>query len=432
MARLKERKSSTKHKSISLAKLPTKVYLPLHQHLGKPCTASVKRADTVRAGQVIATSDAGIFAPLHASISGKVVTIDDWPHPTLGRGKAVIIESDQSPDLGFSPIRPKEEINRLTASELRQIIFDAGIVGLGGAAFPAHVKLNPPTKINSLIINGAECEPYLTSDTRLMIERADKILKGIDLVARCLNVADEDVYIGIGHRKPEAIEAFKPLLKDRGYKLSVLKGRCPQGGEKQLTESILNRQVSSGKVPFSIGVVVHNVATVFAIYEAVYFNKPLIERVVTVTGSCFSNPGNFLVRIGTPIKNLIDECGPFKKEPEKIIMGGPMMGVAQFSLDTPIIKGTSGVLLLSKDEVERGEEGACIRCGECIYNCPVYLMPNLINQAAEKERFDLAKELGALDCIECGLCSYVCPAKIELNQRIKYAKLRSTITCETP
>ena len=422
MAKLKEYKHLTEHKPIKTHCTPTKAYVLLRQHLGKPPAAIVKRGDVVKAGQVIATSDAGIFAPVHAPISGKVINIDDCPHPVLGRERAVIIESDKSADIEFKQAKSIEEINKLSADQLRQIIFDAGIVGLGGATFPTHVKLNPPVKIDSLIINGAECEPYLTSDSRLMIEKTDEIFKGVELVARCLG--NPKVYIAIEDNKPEAIKEFKNKIRDTRYEIRILETKYPQGGEKQLIENILNRQVPSGKVPFSIGVVVHNVGTIFAIHEAVYLNKPLIERVVTVTGSCLSNPGNFLVRIGTPIKEIIDAAGPLKKEPVKIISGGPMMGIAQFSLDTPVVKGTSGILLLSKDEVQQNEEGVCIRCGECVYNCPTQLMPTLISQASEKERCDLAKDLGVLDCIECGLCSYICPAKIELTQRIKYIKLR--------
>ena len=289
---------------------------------------------------------------------------------------------------------------------------------MGGAAFPTHIKLKPPHPVDTLIINGAECEPYLTGDYRLMLEKTKEILSGVEIVARCLGV--KKIYIAIEDNKPEAIKQF--TVHSSRVTVKVLKSAYPQGGEKQLIKNILGKEVPQGKLPFEIGVVVHNIATTFAIYEAVYKNKPLYERVVTVTGSCLMHPKNLLVRLGTPIKDLIVHCGPLKEEPAKIIIGGPMMGIAQYTDEVPVIKSTTGVILLNKEEAELQEEEFCIRCGACVRECPAGLMPCLINLASEKSFWLQAKEYGAGDCIECGLCNYVCPANRTLVQSIKRVK----------
>jgi electron transport complex protein RnfC len=298
---------------------------------------------------------------------------------------------------------------------------------MGGASFPTHIKLNPPKPVDTLIINAAECEPYLTADSRLMVEKTKEILQGIALAQKCLGV--KKVIIAIEDNKPEAINAFRNAigtLHITHYTLHILKSAYPQGGEKQLIKNILKKEVPSGKLPFDIGVVVHNVATIYAIYEAVYLNKPLYERVVTVCGSCVANPKNILAPIGAPIRELINFCGPLKEEPAKIILGGPMMGIAQYSLDVPVIKSTNGIILLNKEEarVDR-EEGPCIRCGACVRECPSGLMPTILNQASRKEMWEEAKKNSVLDCIECGSCAYVCPADINLVQAIKRAKLEA-------
>ncbi|MCM8763312.1 MAG: electron transport complex subunit RsxC, partial [Candidatus Omnitrophica bacterium] len=355
-----------------------------------------------------------------SSISGRVLSIRDYLHPILGYAKAVIIESDGQDTKEKLETRSQKEIEKLGPEEIRKLVQKAGIVGLGGAAFPTHIKLNPPRPIDTLIINGAECEPYLTSDYRLMVEKTKEIILGIDLVLRCINA--KYVYIAIEDNKPEAIKAFKGEVKNLKFKIQILKSFYPQGGEKQLIKNILDKEVPSGKLPFDIGVVVHNVATIYAIYEAVYKNKPLYERIVTVTGSCLENPKNLLVRIGTPIKDLINACGPLVKTPYKIVMGGPMMGIAQCSQDIPIIKATNGIILLSEEEARIYEEQVCIRCGACVRNCPIGLMPCIIDAASRKQDWKLAAAYGALDCIECGLCSYVCPANRWLVEAIKLAK----------
>ena len=420
MVRLAENKHYSEDKPIEKLPPPSKVYLPLIQHIGKACNPLVKIGDTVSLGQKIASIEAGVYAPIHASISGKVSAIQNWPHPVLGKTKAIAIEGDGRLDESPFHLRNQNEINNLSAANLREIVLNAGIVGMGGASFPTHIKLNPPKPVETLIINGAECEPYLTSDARLMLEKSKEVSLGIMLVARCLGI--KKIYIGIEDNKPEAIEAFS---KTPGITVKVLRSEYPQGGEKQLIKNILGKEIPRGKLPFDIGVLVQNVATIYAIYEAVYKGKPLIERVVTVSGSCVKDPKNLLVPLGTPIKNLIEFCLPLTEEPVKIIIGGPMMGLAQYTRDVPIIKSSGGLLLMSKKDSEVLEEEVCIRCGACIRSCPVGLMPCQINLASEKQMWDLTKEYGANDCIECGLCNYVCPSSRTLLQTIKRAKLES-------
>ena len=423
MARLNEYKFYTEGKKIETLPLPTKVYIPLSQHLGKPCDKiEVKPGDFVLKGQLIATSEAKVFSPIHSSISGKIAGIQDWPHPVLGKAKAIVIDSDgQDKAQSHNATRSLEEIKKLTPPQIREIVFKAGIVGMGGASFPTHIKLNPPKPVTSLIVNIAECEPYLTGDSQLTLEKNKEIILGIELVARCLAV--KDVFIAIEDNKPEAIEAMKVAAANTPYTVKVLKSQYPQGGEKQLVKSILSKEIPRGKLPFDLGVNVQNVSTVFAIFEAVYKNKPLFERVVTVTGSLLTNPKNVLCRIGAPLKELIDFCGPLKEEPAKIIVGGPMMGIAQFTDMVPVIKSTTGVSVLNKTQARAKEEDSCIRCGACVRECSMGLMPCLINQAAEKGFWQQNKDYGILDCLECGLCSFICPSNRKIVQSIKRAKL---------
>jgi electron transport complex protein RnfC len=419
MVKLEEHKSETENKAIQRLKVPAKVYIPLSQHLGKVCIPEVKIGDSVLTGQRIAGVQAHVYAPIHASISGKVSAIQDWPHPLLGRCKAIVIEGDGQDSLAVGKSKSSEEVAKLTPDDIRRIVLDAGIVGMGGASFPTHIKLTPPNPVHTLLINGAECEPYLTGDYRLMVEKTVEIIAGVELAARCLGV--RDIYLAIEDNKPEAISAFHS--KGGTLKVKVLKTQYPQGGEKQLIKSVLGKEVPQGKLPFDIGVVVHNVGTILAIYEAVYLNKPLYERVVTVSGSCVANPKNLLVRIGTPINELIADCGPLREDPAKVIIGGPMMGIAQFTDAVPVIKSTTGVLLFDKKEAAINEEEFCIRCGACVRECPSGLMPCLINLAAQKELWPQAELYGARDCIECGSCNYVCPANRRMVQSIKRAKL---------
>ncbi len=424
MVKLEEHKALTEHRVIEKGKLPAKVFIPLLQHLGKPCDmVYVKAGDLVKRGQCLASSESGLFSPVHASISGVVKQICDCSHPIVGFSRAIVIESDGKDEADERMVaRRDSEVEALSADILRTIVFESGIVGLGGATFPTHIKLSPKGQLESFILNGAECEPYLTTDHRLMIEKTDEIVKGIRLVLKMIN--PKNCYIAIEDNKPDAIERMRGYARMFDWKLIVLKSAYPQGGEKQLIKSCLGKEVPSGKLPFDVGALVHNVGTVYAIYEAVYLRKPLYERVVTVTGCCIANPKNILARIGTPVKDLIEQCGPLLKGPKKIVMGGPMTGVAQYTLEGPVIKGTGGIILFDEVEEKEEEESFCVRCGECVDNCPMGLNPGLIAMAINKEKFDLAQGLGIMDCIECGLCAYVCPGRKGIIQAIKTAKMR--------
>jgi len=421
MIKLLENKEYTEHKAIKKADFPNKVCIPLVQHFGKPCDkVLVKPGDLVKTGQMIATSEGGLFSPIHASVSGRVASISDCTHPFHGKAKAVTIESDGKDEKSYSGSRTKEEVEALSAQQIRDIIFNAGIVGLGGGTFPTHVKLDLPEPAEVFILNGAECEPYLNVDFRLMLERTDEIIAGTSIATKVLQA--KKVIVAIKDNKTEAIDKFKKANLPSNWVIKILKTRYPQGGEKQVIKSSLNKEVPQGKLPFDIGVVVNNVGTVFAIYEAVYKNKPLYEKVITVAGKNLENSENLEVRLGTTIKDLIEQCGPLKEEPTKIVMGGPMMGIAQYDLNAPVVKGTGGVILLDKNEVVEVEEEFCLRCGECVAECPMGLEPGLISLAIAKDKLDLAEEYGVMDCIECGLCSYVCPANKNLVQAIKFAK----------
>ncbi len=423
-------KDITKNKKIVEAPIPKKAILPLSQHAGAPSTPVVNVGDSVKTGSLIAQAKGLISANLHSSVSGKVIAIEDSPHPIIGISKAIIIESDGQDTKASLDSMPAKDVSALLKEEIAALIKEAGIVGLGGAAFPTFVKLNPPPakKIDTLIINGAECEPFLTCDHRLMLEKPKEIILGTQLIAKVLGV--KDIIIGIEDNKLDAIEGIRSVLfrmKDENCRVNVvnLKTQYPQGGEKQLIKMLLNREVPSGGLPLDIGVVVNNVQTVFAVYEAVYLRKPLYERIITVSGSFPSVAKNILVRIGTPIKDVLDYCGLSPKDSVyKIVMGGPMTGVAQCNLNAPIIKGASGILILGKKFGLKEEELDCIRCSRCIEACPAGLMPCAIGLSVKKDRFDIAGSYDPFDCIECGSCSYVCPSKIPLVQLIKLAKVK--------
>lgn len=408
--------------SIRKARLPKAVYIPLLQHTGSPCLALVKPGSTVKTGQLIAKAEKFISSPVHASISGVVKKIDKYPHPVLGEYDAVLIESDGADTMDPS-IKERRNAHLISISQLRDIIRDAGIVGLGGGAFPTHVKLTLPESkpIDSIILNGAECEPYLTSDHRLMLEKKTEIIEGLKIILRLTGA--KRAYIAIESNKMGAVFNLEKLIKkDPAIEIAVLKTKYPQGAENQLIKVILNREVPAGGLPFDIGCVVHNIGTAVAIYEAVYKGKPLYERVVTITGDCIKEPCNLTARIGTPIKDLVENAGGFIKEPVKIIAGGPMMGLSQFDLDTPIIKSTTGLVFLSKDKVSESREEICIRCARCVDTCPVRMIPADIFRLVKNKRFSTLSEYNITDCIECGCCAYECPSKIPLVQWIKLGK----------
>jgi electron transport complex protein RnfC len=423
-------KNLTSDGAIKRIFVPKRVVLPLSQHTGSPAEPVVKAGDQVKAYIEIAKATGFVSSPVHASISGKVTKISYSPTPVSNRALSVFIESQDDEDRDFK-IKEHRDPNGLPAEELISIIRDAGIVGLGGAAFPTHVKLSPPKNksIDTVILNGAECEPYLTCDQRIMMENPKEILSGLEVILKILNA--KNAYIAIEDNKQPAIYAMEKALKsfsfhlpDISVKIVNLRTKYPQGAEKQIIKSILNRTVPFGGLPMDVGCVVQNVQTVYAIYEAVYSGKPLIERSITLTGSCLKEPVNIRVRIGTVIKDLVDFIGGFKKEPKKIIMGGPMMGLAQYTMDVPIVKGTGGVLFLSEEENPRTEESVCIRCGKCIEVCPMQLAPTALMYRVKREFFDEAKDMGIAGCFECGACAYECPAKIPLLDYMKYGKAR--------
>lgn len=409
----------TSKEKIIPAKLPSKVVIPLQQHTGAICEPLVKVGDIIKKYQKIGDSKSYVSAPMHASISGKVTEIDIYHHPLGKKVLSIVIESDGKDEA--LPLE-KRDVERLSREILLTIIKEAGIVGLGGATFPTHVKLNPPKekKIDTLIINGAECEPFLTADHRVMLEHYFDIIQGIHVIMKIIGI--RKTFIGIEANKIEAIKLFeKELQYDPSIHVFALKTKYPQGAEKILIKTITGKEVPSGGLPMDVGVLVQNIGTVKAIYDASYEGKPLIERVVTITGAV-KRPKNLLVRIGTPLKEVIEQCGGYLGEPQKIIFGGPMMGIAQYTDDVPIIKGTSGVVVQNKQTINKQEESYCIRCGRCVDVCPIHLMPTLIAKASEKKKYDLAKEYHALDCFECGSCAYACPSKIPLVQYIKVAK----------
>jgi electron transport complex protein RnfC len=403
---------------------PTELIFPLLQHTGAPCQPKVSVEDKVSVGTLIAAAEDYLSAPIHCSASGKVSAIEARPHPLLGQYNAIVVQSDGQDNLeGAIQERPNPDSR--SADEIRKVIRNCGVVGLGGAAFPTHVKLSPPQDkpIDSFILNGAECEPYLTADHRLMLEKTDEVICGMKIAMRVLGVALG--FVAIEENKLNAINLFKKRLGNlKTIKIVPLKSFYPQGAEKQLIKTLLRREVPAGGLPFDVGVVVNNVATCLAIYEAVYKNRPLYEKVITVTGSILSRPANLRVKIGTKVKDVIEFCGGLSAQAAKVILGGPMMGFAQYTLEVPIIKGTSGIIVFSKKEARACLSQPCIRCARCIQVCPLGLNPSAIAQAIEKERLDLAREYNVLDCIECGVCSYVCPGNRNVVALVQLAKHR--------
>jgi Na+-translocating ferredoxin:NAD+ oxidoreductase subunit C len=404
--------------------LPKRIFVPVAQHLGAPAKVVVKRGDEVKTGQLLAKSAGFISANIHSPATGKIFKIDDVLDQSGYKRTSVIIDTKE--DEWEDGIDTSAEIIRdvaLTKEEIIRRINDMGIVGLGGATFPTHVKMMVPDGKHAeyLIINGVECEPYLTSDHRLMLEKGEEVLTGTAILMKALGV--KKALIGIEANKPDAIGHFTKLAsKFQGITVHALDVKYPQGAEKQLIKALTGREVPSGKLPIETGCVVDNVGTAFAVYEAVQKNKPLIERVVTVTGEAAKNPGNFMVRIGTPISYLVEHAGGLPENLGKLIGGGPMMGKALMTADAPIVKGSSGILLFPQQNAKRVPVRHCIRCGRCVSACPMGLEPFLLAQYTKHEMWDRSEADRIMDCMECGSCHYICPSGQSLLDYIRLGK----------
>jgi len=415
------------HFPIEEAPLPPIVCIPLNQHTGSMAEAIVKIGEKVKTGQLIAAASSPISSNIHASVSGVVTKIDDFPHPVVGQAKTVVIESDGKDEKIF-----KEECfdyNMLSTNEIKEKIKNAGVVGLGGAAFPTHVKLSPPAdkKIDTFIVNAVECEPYLSCDYRLLIEQTQAIIAGINIVLKAIGA--KKCIIALEDNKKDAIRFVEKAVRNNTkttiaeIKTVVLPTKYPRGAEKYLVKMAVGREIPPGGLPFDVRCIVSNVGTVFSIYEAVVKNKPLYERIVTVSGSVKMKHKNLKVRIGTPVSQIADFCEVDLPNVGKIIFGGPMMGITQKYLDTPVIKSTSGILFFKKGVFEP-EQFPCIRCGKCIDVCGMNLMPTKIAKLVKHNSTTGLEELNIIDCIECGSCQFICPSKIPLVELIKIGKIK--------
>ncbi|MDR1129914.1 MAG: electron transport complex subunit RsxC [Prevotellaceae bacterium] len=400
------------------------VQIFLSQHIGAPSTPVVAKGDRLKVGQLIAKSTGFVSANIHSSVSGTVTNIDLVADHIGVKKEAVVIkvEGDEwLEDIDRSGSIVKEI--KLSAEEILKKIAASGMVGLGGAAFPSHVKLSVPPgkKAEYLIINAAECEPYLTSDYRVMLEHTEELMIGVQILKKAVGVTV--AYIGVEINKPKAIEKLNVLTSEyEGIRIVPLKKKYPQGGEKQLIKAVTNREVPSGCLPVDVGAIVHNVGTAFSVYEAVQKNKPLIDNIVTVTGKSMSVQRNLLVRVGTPVSKLLEIAGGMPENTGKVIFGGPMMGKAASNPDAPTQKSTSAILLMPDMESHRGKTSACIRCSRCVSVCPMNLEPYLLKRLAECKMFEESEKNSAHDCIECGSCAYSCPASIPLLDYIRLGK----------
>jgi electron transport complex protein RnfC len=393
----------------------------MSQHIGAPCNPVVKKGDRVLVGQVIGEATGFVSAPIHSSVSGTVKNLAPVLTAAGTKVMAVIVENDGQYEEIEMP-KPKD-YNEMTKEEIMKLIQQAGIVGMGGACFPTHVKLSPPPdkKIDSIIVNAAECEPYLTCDHRLMLEESDKIVEGLKIILKIFPEAKG--YIGIENNKPDAIEAMKKASQGiANIEVKALKTKYPQGAEKQLIYAIKGREVQSGKLPADAGCVVQNTATVREIYNAVVLGRPLIERIITVTGEAVKEPKNIRMKLGTNLRELVEFCGGYKEDPVKVISGGPMMGMTIPTLDIPTVKGSSGLLSLTGAQAVLPQASSCIRCGRCVEACPMNLIPSTLDSLSNRSELGGFEELHGLDCIECGCCTFVCPAKRHLIQSIRTAK----------
>lgn len=417
----------TAEKAIEIMPVPDEVEIVLGQHIGAPCSPVIAKKDVVHEGDIIGDVTKGLGVPLHTSVSGTVSVLGSSAHPMRVSAPSVTIKVDHNaPAVQYE----KKEWQNLTAKELLEKVRKAGIIGIGGAGFPTHVKLSPPanTPIDTLVLNGAECEPYITADHRQMVEHADEIIEGARIILNILGISQCN--IGIEDNKPDAIKIMMDAARvgsDAAHTIAVnpLQVKYPQGSEKQLIQSITGRKVPAFALPSAVGVVVQNVSTARAIYHAVVYDKPLYEKVVTISGKGISRPANLQVKVGTRISDIVDYLGGMNEGVAKIVIGGPMMGFAVSSLDIPVTKTTSSVLFLTEDEIDSSPHGQCIRCGWCLDACPMGLEPKEVGIYVEANRAEDTGQFGVFECFECGSCAYVCPAKRPLVQFIRLAKMKA-------
>jgi electron transport complex protein RnfC len=413
-------------KPVEYVDLPGKVVIPLNQHIGTPAVAVVSKGDKVKVGTLIGRAEGRISANVHASVSGTVTKVDNFTDGSGYSCQSIFIDvKGDEWEPAISQNNALERECRLSPEEIVARIGNAGIVGMGGATFPTQVKLTPPrdAKAEVLIVNASECEPYLTADHAMMLEKPEHILTGITILMKALNISR--AVIGVENNKADAIELLKKYLPQyQGIEILTLRVKYPQGSEKQLIESVTKRRVKSGQLPVSVGAIVVNVSSVFAVYEAVQKNKPLIDRVVAVSGKALPNPSNLYARIGTPIQNLIDRAGGIPENTAKIVNGGPMMGNALSNLEAPVTKGCTGIILLAEKETLRRQEYDCIRCTQCLVVCPMGLDPTLLMDLVKYKMWDEVKSNHVADCIECGCCSYICPSNRPLLDYIRLGKFR--------
>ena len=418
-----EHKEATERKPVvPLEEAPAQVVIPMSMHVGAPCKPIVAVGDEVTVGQKIGEI-AGLGAPIHASVSGKVVAVEPRPHPGGDVMMSVVIENDFK-DTPHPSIVHRDNVDALTSQEIIDIVKEAGITGMGGAGFPTHVKLSGAVgKADTIILNGAECEPYITADHRLMLERGEAVIGGARFIMKALGL--KEATIGIEGNKLDAVEHLKSLLPngDTSIHVETLKTRYPQGAEKQLIQRVTGREGPPGGPPADVGCTVFNVATAAAIYDAVTEGKPLTHRNVTITGGAIERPMNVNAPIGTPVEHLIKMAGGFKTQPQRLLMGGPMMGNPQYDLTAPMFKGTNCILALTDAEAAiQDTEQTCLRCGRCVNACPMHLMPLYMHMYAEKRAWHELEGYNIMDCMECGSCNYICPARIHLVQSFRMAK----------
>lgn len=419
-------KAFSRNAGIEQMPLPTRVVIPLSQHIGSPANPVVKVGELVKTGQLIAEASGFISVGMHSSVSGKVKSIDRFTHPTGSVLMGIEIESDGKDE--WIELCDEEDYYSLSVEEMKKRIADAGVCGMGGAGFPTLVKLSPPKDvvIDTVIVNGVECEPYLTADYRLMMERPEDLINGLKIVMKILNA--KTGVIGIEENKPEAIKILREYSKDiPNIRVDSLKLKYPQGAEKQLIYATTGRKVpNKGGLPSAVGVAVDNVGTAIAVYEAVRYKRPVVERVITVTGSIVKKPSNLNARIGTSFSELLAHCQGTSEQIAKVISGGPMMGFAINTLEVPVTKTTSGIILLNEKEAKADKEHTCLRCARCVDVCPLNLMPSYIASSVRYEDLEMVERAGAMDCMKCGCCAFVCPAHIKLIQWIDIGKNKIT------